>query len=86
MKNTLQRIWDWIVAWFIDEFEVTIYFPASKEKNEDGTETVNFNPKNYTCRKVNVRSQTDFRLLTVDGNHVHIRTVDPVGYDIVKTK
>ena len=81
-----KKLIDRIVAWFIDEFEVTIYFPASKVKNEDGSETVHFNPKEYLCRKVNVRDQTDFRLLTVDGNSVHIKTVDPVGYDIVKTK
>jgi hypothetical protein len=85
-KTIWQRIWDWILAWFIDEFEVTIYFPANKVKNEDGSETIHFNPKNYLCRKVNVRDQTDFRLLTVEGNHVHIKTVDPVGYDIIKTK
>lgn len=80
------RIWNWFLGWFIDEYEVTIYFPASKILREDGSETIEYNPKSYTCRKVNVRSQTDFRLYTVDGNRVHIKTVDPVGYDIVRTK
>lgn len=86
MKTIWQRIWDWILAWFIDEFEVTIYFPASKVQNEDGSETVHFNPKEYLCRTIKVKSQTEFKLKTVDGNSVHIKTVDPVGYDIVKTK
>lgn len=80
------RIWNWFLGWFIDEYEVTIYFPASKILREDGSETIEYNPKSYTCRKVNVRSQTDFRLYTVDGNRVHIKTVDPVGYDIIRTK
>lgn len=80
------RIWNWFLGWFIDEYEVTIYFPASKILREDGSETIEYNPKSYTCRKVNVRSQTDFRLYTVDGNRVHIKTVDPVGYDIIRTR
>ena len=80
------RIWNWFLGWFIDEYEVTIYFPASKILREDGSETIKYNPKSYTCRKVNVKSQTDFRLYTVDGNRVHIKTVDPVGYDIIRTK
>jgi hypothetical protein len=80
------RLWNWFLGWFIDEYEVTIYFPASKIVREDGSETVRYNPKSYTCKKVNVRSQTDFRLYTVEGNHVHIKTVDPVGYDVIKTK
>ena len=83
MRN---RIWNWFLGWFIDEYEVTIYFPANKILREDGSETIKYNPKSYTCRKVNVRSQTDFRLYTVDGNRVHIKTVDPVGYDIIRTR
>ena len=85
-RNIWQRIWDWILAWFIDEFEVTIYFPANKVVKDDGTEVVSYNPKSYTCRKVKVKSETEFKLLTVEGRSVNIKTVVPVGYDIVKTK
>ena len=85
-RTIWQRIWDWILSWFIDEFEVTIYFPANKVTKEDGTEVVEYNPKTYICRKVKVKSETEFKLLTVDGRNVNIKTVVPVGYDIVKTK
>ncbi len=82
----MKRIWNWLVGIFIDEFEVTIYFPGDVVVLEDGSSRLNYNPKQYTCRRVKIISDTEFRLFKTDGQVVRVKTVEPVGFDITKTK
>ena len=49
-----KKLWDKIVAFFIDEFEVTIYFPGEVVELEDGQKKMTYNPKSYTCRRVSL--------------------------------
>ena len=77
---------NWIEAILIDEYELTIYFPNEAIELPDGSKKVGFNPKTYTVRKLNKVSDQHFKFVTVDKNPVEIKTVSPVGYDIVKTK
>ena len=81
-----QRIKNWVVALFIDEYEITIYFPGNITEKEDGTKVTEYNPKSFTCRKYKIKAENHFSLHTVDRKHVEIKTIDPVGYDIIKTK
>jgi hypothetical protein len=53
---------------------------------EDGTKNISYNPKQFTCRRVKILSDTEFRLFKTDGQVVRIKTVEPVGFDITKTK
>ena len=82
----LNKLWNHIVSFFIDEYEVTIYFPDAVVENPDGTKSVSYNPKSYTCRRVKIVSEREFRLFKTDGQIVQIKTVEPVGFDITKTK
>ena len=82
----LNKLWNRVVAFFIDEYEVTIYFPDSVVENPDGTKNMSYNPKSYTCRRVKILSEREFRLFKTDGQVVQIKTVEPVGFDITKTK
>ena len=82
----MKRIWNWFAGLFIDEFEVTIYFPGDVIVLEDGSSRLNYNPKRYTCRRVKILSDREFRLYKTDGQIVRIKTVDPVGFDVTKTK
>lgn len=84
--NVWNRFKRWIISIFIDEFEVTIYFPDEIIEKPDGSKQQGFNPKTYVCRKLKKISKNHFKLVTIDGNLVEIKTVDPVGFDIVKTK
>ena len=81
-----KKIWDKIISFFIDEFEVTIYFPGEVVELDDGKKQLTYNPKIYVCKRVKILSETRFRLLLTNGQVVNIKTVEPVGYDIVKTK
>ena len=80
------RIWNWIVGLFIDEFEVTIYFPDDVITFEDGSKKQTYNPKSYTCRRVKILSEREFRFYKTDGQVVRIKTVEPVGFDVTKTR
>ena len=82
----IKRIINWLVGIFIDEFEVTIYFPGEVVELEDGTKRETYNPKHDTCRRVKILSDTEFRLYKTDGQVVRVKTVEPVGFDITKTK
>lgn len=86
MKKLYEKFHNWVVALFIDEFEVTIYFPNEIIEKPDGSKQQGFNPKTYVCRKLKKVTNTHFKLITINGNLVEIKTVDPVGFDIVKTK
>jgi hypothetical protein len=81
-----QKIKNWFVALVIDEYEITIYFPGNTTEKEDGTKVTEYNPKKFTCRKYKIKAENHFSLHTVDKRHVEIKTIDPVGYDIIKTK
>ena len=82
----MKKFIDWIVAFFIDEYEVTIYFPGEVVELEDGKKKMTYNPKSYTCKRVKLLNETQFRLFLTNGQVVQIKTVEPVGFDIVKTK
>jgi len=83
------KLWDKIKhkidVWLHDEWEVTIYFQAQSFEKEGGIVTT-AQPKTYVCKKLVKVSETHFKLLTTDGKLVEIKTVSPVGYDVVKTK
>ena len=81
-----KRIWDKIVSIFIDEYEVTIYFPGETIQLPDGKTCLTANPKTYTCKRVKTINETQFRLFLTNGQVVNIKTVEPVGFDIIKTK
>ena len=82
----LKKIWNKIVSLFVDEYEVTIYFPGEVVELPDGKKKVSANPKSYTCKRVKLLNETQFRLFLTNGQVVNIKTVEPVGFDVVKTK
>ena len=81
-----KRLWNWLTGLFIDEFLVTIYFPGEILELPDGKKQQSYNPKDYHCKRVKILSNTEFRLFKIDGQVVHIKTVDPVGFDVTKIR
>ena len=77
---------NWLDALLHDEYEVTIYFPGEVVENPDGTKVAKGNPKTYLCSKLVKVTETHFKLITTDKRPVEIKTVAPVGYDIIKIK
>ena len=41
----MKRFWNWLAGLFIDEFEVTIYFPGDVIELEDGTSRLSYKSK-----------------------------------------
>ena len=81
-----KKLWNKIVGIFVDEFAVTIYFPGEVTTHPDGKKEQTFNPKSYNCKRVKILSNTEFKLFLTNGQVVNIKTVEPVGFDIVKIK
>ena len=82
----MKTLWDWFLGLFIDEYIVTIYFPGDVIEDDEGVKRMSFNPKEYCCRRVKVLSEREFKLFTTDGRRVHVKTVEPVGFDIIKIR
>jgi len=84
------KIWNSIKAkidaWLHDEFEVTIYFAGEVIEKPDGSKVATGAPKTYVCSKLIKVTETHFKLMTTDKRLVEIKTVAPVGYDVVKIK
>jgi len=84
------KIWDTIKAkidaWLHDEWEVTIYFPGEVIEKPDGSKVATGNPKTYVCSKLIKVTETHFKFVTTDKRLVEIKTVSPVGHDVVKIK
>ena len=83
------KVWDKIKhkidVWLHDEWEVTIYFQHQTLEKDGNVVTTN-KPKTYVCKKLVKVSETHFKLRTTDGRLVEIKTVSPVGFDVVQTK
>ena len=81
-----KKVWNKILSIFIDEYDVTIYFPGEVTVHPDGKKDQTFNPKQYNCKRVKIVSETQFRLFLTNGQIVNIKTVEPVGFDVTKIK
>lgn len=83
-----KKIAEWFKSLFIDRYEITIYFPGPVTENPDGTKVAGSNPKTFICKKkpVVVKGECEFKFTTVEKKVYKIKTVNPVGFDIVKVK
>ena len=70
----MSRFWNWLLSLFKKEYEVTVWFEGSTFTTPDGTKEVRRDPKTYLCSSIVTTKE-----------HVEIKTINPVGYDI-KTK
>lgn len=84
----VKNIWEWCKGWFIDRYEITIYFPGPVEERADGSKIFGSNPKTYQCKRKPFVSKDacEFRFTTLEKKVYKVKTVDPVGFDIVKVK
>ena len=80
-----QKIKNWIISLFKEEYELEIYFPAHIETNADGVTRETWSPKVYKAKSIKKITSTHFQFVDIDGIPVEIKTVNPVGYNLKKT-
>lgn len=81
----MSRFWNWLLSLFKKEYEVTVWFEGSTFTTPDGTKEVRRDPKTYLCSSIGKISPKHIKLILTTKEHVEIKTINPVGYDI-KTK
>jgi len=82
------KIWEWLKSLFVDRYEITIYFPGPVTEMPDGSKVHGGNPKTFICKKKPyvAKGECEFRFTTTEKKVYKIKTLAPVGYDIVKVK
>lgn len=82
----MSNIWPWILSLFVKRYEVTVWFEGDTVLESDGTRSTNRKPKTYHCKKVVKLSPKHIKLIDINDNKIEIKTVCPVGYDIIEKK
>ena len=73
----------WLIFW-LEEYELEIFFPAHIETDADGVKKETWSPKIYKAKSIKKVTPTHFQFIDLDGIPVEIRTVTPVGYNLKK--
>ena len=82
----MKGFWYWILSLFRKEYEVTVYFDGDTVTNIDGSKITNRAPKTYVCKSIQKMSPKHIKLILQDDSLVEIKTITPVGHDIVTRK
>jgi hypothetical protein len=81
------KLWHWILSWFIEEYEVTVYFVSEIITHpETGESSMKRVKRVFLMKDISKKSQTEIRGKDRNGFPIEIKTVEPFDYTIVKTK
>jgi len=80
------KIVEWIRNLFREEWELTIYFPGNTTLLPDNSRVFTHNPKTYQVKKIRKLTPKHMIFIEVGGIKHEVKTIEPVGYDLRKTK
>jgi len=78
------KIKNWWLTLIKEEWELTIFHVGESQILSDGSRVEQFKPKVYRVKALTKISPTHFKFVNVDGQKHEIKTVTPVGYNLVK--
>ena len=73
-----------IKLWFLEEYELTVYFPGKTTIMPDGSRVETSDPKTYHCKKIVKLKQNHIIFVDMEKRKHEIKVVNPVGYDLKK--
>ena len=84
----LSSTWDGIVNWFktlwLEQYELTVYFPDQIVTNPDGSTVQGFSPKTFDAVSFKKLTTTHIIFIDTDKKRIEIKVTSPVGYDLKK--
>lgn len=80
----MKWLWNKILLWFLEEYELTVYFPGKTDVMPDGSRIESVSPKTYKAKKIVKLKQTHIIFVDLDNQRHEIKVVNPVGYDLKK--
>jgi hypothetical protein len=81
------RLGHWFMSWFIEEYEVTVYFVSERITHpETGEASIKRVKRVFLMKEISKKTQTELRGKDRNGFPIEIKTVEPFDYTIVKTK
>ena len=80
----MQAFIEWVKKLFLEEWELTIFFPAETRVLADGTRVESVKPKTYRAKQIKKCSEKHFKFVDTHGTLHEIKVVHPVGFDLKK--
>ena len=77
---------DWVVALFIDEYELTVWYIFKKYDAGNGIKVTERKERVYTLSDISKRTNKHIKGKDVNGARFEIKTVEPFDFQIIKTK
>lgn len=77
-KNLIKKI-------FVEEYELTVYYPAKVEVLADGSRIESIDPVIYKAKSIKKASDKHFIFVDTTGVRHEIKLVTPVSYTVRKT-
>jgi len=78
------RIKEWWLKFWLEEFELTIFFPGKTTILADGSRVTEGAPKTWRVRNIKKLSPKHIVFIDIDKRKHEIKTTEPVGYNLTK--
>ena len=81
-----KRLWEWFIALFVNEYELTVWFHNETEISDRGTKTIKRTMKTFLLKKITKKKPTWIVGVDAFGKPFEIKTVELFDYQIRKTR
>ena len=78
------RIKEWWLRFWLEEYELTVFFPGKTTIMPDGARITEGAPKTWRVAKIKKLSPKNIVFIDTDKRKHEIKTVEPVGYNLTK--
>lgn len=82
----MKKFWYWILSLIYREYEVTVWFDGNVVIDSNGNKLTNLVSKTYNVKKIVKLSAKHIVLIDHDDNRIEVKTVTPVGYNIIEKR
>jgi len=82
-----QRIREWFLDLFFEEYEIVVWFHKESQINEHGLKSVSYTePKTYYMSRLDKITHTHIKGKDINGNPLEIKTTQPFNYNVKKLR
>lgn len=81
-----KRLWEWFIGFFVNEYELVVWFHNETDISVDGLKTVRRTKKEFLLKSISKKQPTHIKGTDAFGKEFEIKTVEPFDYQIRKLR
>lgn len=85
-KTWYQRLWNWVLILFLEEYELTVWYVYETVFDENGNRAHKRSRRTYQLKRITKKTNTHIQGVDVNGMPFEIKTVEPFDYELRKIK